>query len=186
MRSRSSRVMSAVWRSRLLVVLVLLVGMAPWMLGCFGSFPLTHGLYKFNADVSKSGIVRTVVFWVFVIFPVYEIAMIGDAVIFNLVEFWGGENVQVSSVTDENGVTTALASAANGRDAVLTFSRDGKVLGEERFVRASDNTFEVRGVDGTLHGKVLRTDGGDILLADAQGKTVGKLTAESLAALRTK
>jgi len=186
MKIRSSRLMSAVWRSRLPVVLVLLVAMAPWMLGCFGSFPLTHAMYKFNGAVTKSDLIHTVVFWVFVILPVYSIAVIGDAVIFNLVEFWGGEALDISSTTDANGVTTTLAPAANGRDAVLTFSRDGKVVGEERFIRAADNTFEVRGTDGTLHGKVLRTDSGDILLTDAHGKTVGKLTAESLAALRTK
>ena len=77
----------------------------------------------------------------------------------------------------------ALAPAENGRDAILTISRDGRVLTQERFIRVSDTAFEVRDAQGKLNGKVIRSGSGDILLADAEGNTIGTLSAESIAAL---
>lgn len=59
--------------------------------GCFGSFELTQSIYQVNKSVGDK-VVQEVVFLAFCIIPVYEIGVIGDALIFNTIEFWSGTN----------------------------------------------------------------------------------------------
>jgi hypothetical protein len=81
---------------------------SPWLLllmvsltltgGCFGRFPLTRAIYNANASVggdvgsdrTQAKLAQTAVMWVFVIIPVYSVGMIGDALVFNAIEFWTG------------------------------------------------------------------------------------------------
>ena len=59
--------------------------------GCYGPFNLTRNLHHWNGSIeNKWG--REGVFLVLAIFPVYAICMLGDAIIFNSIEFWGGDN----------------------------------------------------------------------------------------------
>ena len=171
---------------RLSITLLVLIGMVPLVTGCYGHFPITNYVYKANGNVTKYSLVHTVVFWAFLIIPVYEIGFIGDVCVLNLIEFWTGSAPMdpIASV-DRQGNTVALAPADNGRDAILTVSRDGRVLTQERFTRVSDTVFEVRDAQGKLNGRVIRS-GGAILLADAEGRTIGTLSAESLAALHNR
>jgi len=172
-------------RFRVEVVVVMLIAMLPLLIGgCYGPFPLTKSIHKFNGEVSENKWVKTIVFWVFVILPVYGIGMFADAIVFNLVEFWTGEPLMTTtSTTDSNGNTVVLAPGQNADEAILTVSRDGEILAEEHFVRISDNLIEVRGVDGELHGKVVRDAEGNFVLTDANGATVETVWAESFAAL---
>jgi hypothetical protein len=162
-----------------------LVAMLPFVFGgCYGAFPLTKTIYKLNGDVSDHKVVQTVTMWVFVIIPVYEVGMIADAIIFNLVEFWTGEHIlAVGPATDSNGNTVCLTPSSDGRQAVLTVSRDGKVLAQEFFVKVSDTTFEVRDAQGNLHGKVLRAPDGTISLTDRNGTVVCTLPAGAFASM---
>src|SRR5690606_34333436 len=59
---------------------------------CMGSFNLTNGIYDWNEGATSSKIGNNIIFWAFVIVPVYEIALVLDAIIFNLIEFWSGSN----------------------------------------------------------------------------------------------
>jgi len=167
------------------VVFALAVAMAPFVFGgCYGTFPLTKAIYKFNEDISDKPLVQQVTFWVFVILPVYEIGMLADAIVFNLVEFWTGEKIlAVGPTTDSNGNTVCLTPSSDGREAVLTVSRDGKVLAQEFFVKVSDTVFEVRDAQGSLQGKVLKTPDGTINLTDRNGTVVRTLPAGALSAL---
>lgn len=172
-------------RRRFWIVAVLLIALGPWMLGCHGRFPLTRTVYKFNDEVSPSPVVQTLVFWALVIIPVYELAMLGDALIFNVIEFWTADRPLEAAVTttDANGNKVVLAPAENGADALLTVSREGQVVGEVRFVRVSDSVLEVRDVQGDLWGKLVRDECGDTLLMSAQGQTIRTLSNESIAVL---
>ena len=55
--------------------------------GCFGKFTLTRELYKFNSKVEDK-FVRSLVFDVLVILPVYEVAGLVDWAVLNVIEFW--------------------------------------------------------------------------------------------------
>jgi hypothetical protein len=60
--------------------------------GCTGPFALTKNLHKWQTNVSEDPWAEEVVFLGCAIFQVYSVCMLGDALIFNSIEFWGGEN----------------------------------------------------------------------------------------------
>ena len=173
------------------ICLGLLVAMAPLTLSCFGSFPLTHAVYRLNGDVGNSvgrdqtghKVVQTVVFWGLVIIPVYHVAMFADVVVLNLIEFWTADNIDIGSVQERDGTRVALTPADGGREAVLTVSRDGRLLAEQHVIKISDTAFEMRDASGKLTGTILKTPAGGIQLNDAQGRIIRTLAAGDLAAL---
>jgi len=60
--------------------------------GCFGSFTLVNKVYDFNDSASDNKFVKTLLFYVLTIIPVYEIAGLVDIIVLNLIEFWTGSN----------------------------------------------------------------------------------------------
>jgi len=60
--------------------------------GCYGPFNLTGKLYKWNGTVTENRWANEGIFLGCVIIPVYTITLLGDAIIFNSVEFWTGKN----------------------------------------------------------------------------------------------
>lgn len=60
--------------------------------GCFGSFALVKKVYEFNDGETDNKFVKTLLFYVLNIIPVYWIAGFLDVVIFNLLVFWTGSN----------------------------------------------------------------------------------------------
>lgn len=74
------------------VAVVLIATSAVMMTGCYGSFSLTSKLHSWNGTVSNSKFVNELVFFALCVIPAYELCALGDALIFNSVEFWGGSN----------------------------------------------------------------------------------------------
>lgn len=72
------------------MLILLAVAVAMTGSGCFGSFKATKAVYELNDDISGP-VLKEVVFLVFVIFPVYGLAMLIDALFLNIVEFASGE-----------------------------------------------------------------------------------------------
>lgn len=110
--------------------------------GCFGSFELTKKLYNWNDGVSSQKFVKSLVFWGLCIIPIYEIGVMLDVVIFNLIEFWGGSNPIAMNegdrevqdlayggntyrvvATKDTFTTTQLTGAAAGAVRVMSFDR---------------------------------------------------------------
>lgn len=172
-------------RNRTLVVIISLVAMMPLVLcgGCYGPFPLTHKVYELNGNF-ETDVGKTLVFWAFVIIPVYSVAMLADALVFNLVEFWTGDQIMAAGeVTLEDGTTMVLVPSEDGREAVVTFSRHDEVLGRVKLVKVSDELLEIRSEDGDLLGSAQMRDDGTVDLADAAGKVLGSVARGDLAAL---
>lgn len=59
--------------------------------GCFGSFKLVQKIHQFNDSVNNK-VLKNLLFYVLIFFPVYSISSFLDIVIFNLIEFWTGSN----------------------------------------------------------------------------------------------
>jgi len=59
---------------------------------CLGSFSAFNNLKDWNQDVSDSKFVNNLVFWGLNIIPVYGLFFVGDALIFNVIEFWSGSS----------------------------------------------------------------------------------------------
>lgn len=60
---------------------------------CLGPDNLYNSVKNWNADISDKDWVNEVVFLGLVIVPVYQIALLGDLVIFNTVEYWSSDNL---------------------------------------------------------------------------------------------
>ena len=59
---------------------------------CIGPDNAHDSVASWNSRVSDSKFINEVVFIGLHIVPVYQIALFGDRLIFNSIEFWGGEN----------------------------------------------------------------------------------------------
>ncbi len=97
------------------IALVLVAAVGALSAGCFGKFQLTRKLYDINQSIDEKYI-RSAATWLFVI-P-YAVTGLLDFVIFNVIEFWTGENPVVSAPV------TKVYAQGNER-TVLTLSRDG-------------------------------------------------------------
>ena len=113
--------MSPTWRRALSACV--LAGFLPLATtGCFGNFELTKKVWKFNKESSQDKWVQEIVFLVLAILPVYGGASFLDAVVFNSIEFWTGEN----PVLTADGATRVVPGP-NGEQ--LTMRRiDGDTL----------------------------------------------------------
>jgi Domain of unknown function (DUF3332) len=97
------------------IALALVAAVGALSAGCFGKFQLTRKLYDINQSIDEK-YVRSAATWLFVI-P-YAVTGLLDFIIFNVIEFWTGENPVVSAPV------TKMFAQGNGR-TVLTLSRDG-------------------------------------------------------------
>lgn len=151
--------------------------------GCYGSFPLTHLVYSANGRIQPP-VVRQVVFWVFLILPVYEISTLGDVVIMNLLEFWTDTDFAGFEHSERDGeLKFAMRPGEEGNTASVTISRRGKPLARAKFVRVSDELCEVRGPEGELLGSAVRTSGGAVRLEADDGSLIATVSGERLAEL---
>lgn len=59
---------------------------------CLGSFRAFNNLKDWNQGLTDSKFLDNLIFWGLNIVPVYGLFFIGDALIFNVIEFWSGSN----------------------------------------------------------------------------------------------
>ncbi|NDV78012.1 DUF3332 domain-containing protein [Dysgonomonas sp. 511] len=73
---------------------------------CIGSFSLTSRFASWNQTIDSNRFVNAILFVVFI--PAYMVTLVGDALLFNTIEFWTGSNPVeagvIKEVQGENGV----------------------------------------------------------------------------------
>lgn len=74
------------------IIIALIGGTGIAMSGCYGPFRLTSKLHNWNGQVSQKKFVNELVFLGLCVIPAYEICVLGDGLIFNSIEWWGGRN----------------------------------------------------------------------------------------------
>jgi len=128
------------WLRRAIVGGVL-VGFLSMTAACYGPFNLTRTLYKWNGEVKGAGDIeakwmREGVFLALVLLPVYGISLLADAVVFNSIEFWTGENPIKLSQESEDGrrwivqageTTATMTFAPDGNSAHVTYRKAGQL-----------------------------------------------------------
>lgn len=124
--------------------------------GCYGKFHLTNTIYKWNGEVSGNKFVQTLVFWALVIIPVYELLMLGDGIIFNVIEFWTGSNPIAANDGPERPTMTAMA------DGSTVFST---AQHRYRLYPKGERGVQIW-VDDALAGYMEHTEAGGIALVD--------------------
>lgn len=106
-----------------LIIAVIISAITLSLTSCFGGFEVTKKVYDWNKSVSDEPIVQTLVMWGLNIIPVYPVAVAADIFIFNLVEFWTGDNPIAMNANDYeeqlvvyNGKTYKLKASKNKFD----------------------------------------------------------------------
>ena len=153
------------------------------MTGCYGKFALTKKLYNFNGSIGNK-FAAQVVFWAFVIVPVYEVCAFVDTVVFNLIEFWSGGN----PIAMKDGETQERVVEADGQRVKLTFSDRGQTVridgaGKSYVLRVEDSGATLRTADGQLVVESRATAAGGVEVWDANGVVMAKASDSDLAAL---
>ena len=124
--------------------------------GCYGKFYLTRTLHKWNGEVTDNRVVHTLVFWALIIVPVYELLTLGDALIFNVIEFWTGDNI----LDDGNMPSPPKVSAmADGSTVFATADH------RYRLYPKGDHAMQIW-VDDALAGYMEQTAEGGLALVD--------------------
>lgn len=96
-------------KSLKMATLASLLILASMTTACYGPFNLTRNLWHWNGTFeNKWG--REGMYLVLTIVPVYPICVLGDALIFNSIEFWGGKNPIDLTVQTSDAETDQVAA----------------------------------------------------------------------------
>ena len=158
--------------------------------GCYGPFRLTRKLHTWNGQVGEKW-ANEFVFLVLVWVPVYSLATLGDALIFNSVEFWTGDNPIESSKADQVGAQTKRIAQ---KDAEARLSRIAKADGNEFVIEQFKagrpaESLHIQRRDGIMvasngRGETLYTaqtlDDGSVVVRNADGKQVASRSREEI------
>jgi len=142
------------------LVLALVVTMA--LSGCYGPFALTKKIHKWNGQQGDK-FINEAIFLVLVVVPVYQLAALGDAVLFNSIQFWTGEN----PVTGK----AVRSVEAGDRQVVMSYSPEGKRLRLDMFRggRSVGTAVVAPGPDGRA---TLTDERGTVTVVGADGRAV--------------
>lgn len=132
-----------------LVALMVLVAMVS--AGCTGSFMLTKKVYNFHRG-QEGKWMDELFFLGTVVLPVYGLATLGDAIIFNSIEFWTDENpIEAKAQSDES-----IVLEQGDAQAVLTYARSDGSL----HINADDTSLTL---ERNRHGVAVRDETGRIV-----------------------
>ncbi|MCC5876125.1 MAG: DUF3332 family protein [Candidatus Sumerlaeia bacterium] len=154
------------------------------LVGCYGRFPLTNAIYKWNGEVTQNGFVNSIIMVILGFFlPVYGLAIWIDALILNSIEYWKGEEINVAKTYQQpDGTTVVLAPGSHKDEATLTvFSANGDVLEQRTFLRQGDGTTQVLDADSKIVAVVHPTEEGGFTFTDQAGLELGELTSTQIA-----
>jgi hypothetical protein len=135
--------------------------------GCYGSFRLTETVASFNQRISDSAAVRELVFVAFVIVPVYEVSLVADALVLNVVEFARGDNLlpsrRVAALPDGRTVTAIPDPGGDGVWIEVTGERARRLIRRGRTIAVLE--------DGAPVATVTAADDGSLVLTGRAGLT---------------
>ena len=113
---------------------VLSITMASTLLlsSCLGSFKLTNKCYTWNKSIGDKWI-NELVFIGLTIIPVYDICLLADAIVFNSIEFWTGNNpvAKNTKIIDTDNGQYLVETNENG----YTITKDREMV---QFINEND------------------------------------------------
>ena len=113
------------------VITCLLLTTSILFTSCIGSFSAFTKLRDWNETVTDNQFGNELIFIALWVVPVYQIATLGDLLIFNSIEFWGGDNP--IAMKDGDSETRTIVSKGNTYEITATKNRfDVKIIGGER------------------------------------------------------
>ena len=148
--------------------------------GCYGPFLLTKKVHAWNGQVSDNKWVVEAVFLVCAWLPVYGIATLADAVLFNSIEFWTGNNPISSADAGTRRIVrgdTEMVLSRAGDDMVVQQFQAGTPGPTLRLHRTADGTIAMNQDGAVLFSAQTMADG-SVLVQDGAGKQIAKYTGE--------
>lgn len=167
------------WLKRV-VVAFMITSFTTVGIGCYGSFALTNKIYQFNSGLGNK-FVRGLAFLGLIIIPVYEIAVVADAIFFNLLEFW----LDVRLIAQEGGDASRVYAQGTNR-VELSADKDGRFSLRTRgfVVESNEEGAVVRDAQGAVVATLrLSADGGAILQAAGRERVITQEELERFAEL---
>ncbi len=151
--------------------------------GCTGSFNLTKKVYNFHRSQQPDKWKDELCFLVVALLPIYGFATFADAIVFNSIEFWTGENPVVLN----NG--EKIKTVKNGKDSVtLAYNSQTDEIaivphGKQNMTlaRFDDGTVAVKNEKGEILYTSKKNPNGDISIFDKNDKLVKNFSAEQVA-----
>ncbi len=144
----------------------LLVGCIVFSVSCTGPFKLTKRVHKWQTSFENKW-VDEVAFLGCVILPVYSLSTLGDAIIFNSIEFWTGDNPMDTVKLEKEGRTVTMTQQEDGS---IRISDGQRVVRLER----SANGVKAKDANGNLMYRAVEQEGGKVSVYDASGKLVNR------------
>ncbi len=164
-----------------------LVALGLFASGCYGPFYLTRKVWKFNGEVSDNKWVVEVAYLVMAgLLPIYGIAGAADAIIFNSIEFWTGNNPLAEASAEGVGATRRIVrgdmeyllkrvAGPAGNELVIEQSRGGQPGESLRIQRQGDHMVALNGEGAMLFSSRTEADG-HVVITDAAGQQVASYT----------
>ena len=159
--------------------------------GCYGPFNLTRRLYNWNGQAAQGKWEKELIFLVLAYVPVYGLAIFGDAIIFNSMEFWTGKNpVDAPGKRSDAPRTTRIARGS--AEALLTYTptSDGAELLVQQFQQGRPaGSLRLQRRDGMTvgydaDGRVLFTAqslaNGGVVVNNGNGKRLASYSADQV------
>ena len=154
--------------------------------GCFGSFNLTRKVYQFNKAQGDKW-VQEIVFIVLVVVPVYGLSTLADAVVFNSIEFWTGNNPVAA-----NGVKPVMIAKGQSGEAALLFDgpqekislqiSQGQTHRDLTFV-PGENGVVAEDAQGQVQFTAVTNADGSVSVYDKDARLLQSFSSEQVAAL---
>ncbi|HET6280899.1 MAG TPA: DUF3332 family protein [Polyangia bacterium] len=129
--------------------------------GCFGRFRLVNAVYDFNRGVGHK-LAESLVMWGLLIIPVYELAALGDILIFNVIEFYGGSVVVAQDQKLEDGSVVRVERVDGETLRIRHVDASGNA-GSVEIVKVGDKAGYVRSADGRIVGMVEQLPDGRVV-----------------------
>jgi len=143
--------------------------------GCTGPFLLTRKAFDFQTGFDSKWM-DELAFLSFVILPVYSITTLADALVFNAIEFWTGNNPLDSGTDFSKKPGTREVVRKGGEEAVLTYLTDSRIMVESKestfILEKTPDGVLARGVDGTVMYRAEKDGDGKVSVYDEAGKLV--------------
>lgn len=154
---------------------------------CYGPFKLTKKLHSWNKQAGDKW-VREGVFLLLVIVPVYEFAALGDAILFNSIEFWTGSNPMDKAALEQGN--KKIVSKGNVK-AIMTYLyekntltidayKNDQLLRSLRIEPADSGDMTIKNQQGQVLMVSKVMENGSILIEDSQGNMLARYSADEV------
>lgn len=149
--------------------------------GCVGRFNMVRKVYDFNMSAGDKW-VNEIVFLGMTILPIYSIAALADAVVFNSIEFWTGNNPVALKVIDDGEYRAVLKHKDNNTIMLSVFKsfKPTAILSFEK----TDAGIIAKTKDGDILYKSISDGDGGVSVLDSSDQLVKYFSADEVAQLK--